>query len=80
MKNYLKNMLLIGTLFLVGCSSLIQKKENASIIIKNGTVLTMDKNNKVINNGVVIIKDNKIISVGNKELLKVYSAKKNNRC
>ncbi|MBC2852721.1 amidohydrolase [Cetobacterium sp. 2G large] len=69
-------MLLIGTLFLVGCSSLIQKKENASIIIKNGTVLTMDKNNKVINNGVVIIKDNKIISVGNKELLKVYSAKK----
>ncbi|WP_211231184.1 amidohydrolase [Cetobacterium somerae] len=76
MKNYLKNMLLIGTLFLVGCSSLIQKKENASIIIKNGTVLTMDKNNKVINSGVVIIKDNKIISVGNKELLKVYSAKK----
>ncbi|ERT68159.1 hypothetical protein HMPREF0202_01955 [Cetobacterium somerae ATCC BAA-474] len=75
-KNYLKNMLLIGTLFLVGCSSLIQKKENASIIIKNGTVLTMDKNNKVINSGVVIIKDNKIISVGNKELLKVYSAKK----
>ncbi|MHA4990699.1 amidohydrolase [Cetobacterium somerae] len=69
-------MLLIGTLFLVGCSSLIQKKENASIIIKNGTILTMDKNNKVINNGVVIIKDNKIISVGNKELLKVYSAKK----
>ncbi|MGL5663808.1 MAG: hypothetical protein ACRCW8_08535, partial [Cetobacterium sp.] len=60
MKNYLKNMLLIGTLFLVGCSSLIQKKENASIIIKNGTILTMDKNNKVINNGVVIIKDNKI--------------------
>lgn len=69
-------MLLIGTLFLVGCSSLIQKKENASIIIKNGTILTVDKNNKVINNGVVIIKDNKIISVGNKELLKVYSAKK----
>ncbi|MGL4633243.1 MAG: amidohydrolase [Cetobacterium sp.] len=76
MKNYLKNMLLIGTLFLVGCSSLIQKKENASIIIKNGTILTMDKNNKVINNGVVIIKDNKIISVGNEELLKIYSAKK----
>ncbi|WP_291942919.1 amidohydrolase [Cetobacterium sp.] len=76
MKNYLKNMLLIGTLFLVGCSSLIQKKENASIIIKNGTILTMDKNNKVINNGVVIIKDNNIISVGNEELLKIYSAKK----
>ncbi|MGL4787083.1 MAG: amidohydrolase [Cetobacterium sp.] len=76
MKNYLKNMLLIGTLFLVGCSSLIQKKENASIIIKNGTILTMDKNNKVITNGVVIIKDNKIISVGNEELLKIYSAKK----
>lgn len=76
MKNYLKNMLLIGTLFLVGCSSLIQKKESASIIIKNGTILTMDKNNKVINNGVVVIKDNKIISVGTEELLKIYSANK----
>ncbi|WP_257164116.1 amidohydrolase [Cetobacterium somerae] len=76
MKNYLKNMLLIGTLFLVGCSSLIQKKESTSIIIKNGTILTMDKNNKVINNGVVVIKDNKIISVGTEELLKIYSANK----
>ncbi|MCQ9628067.1 amidohydrolase [Cetobacterium somerae] len=69
-------MLLIGTLFLVGCSSLIQKKESTSIIIKNGTILTMDKNNKVINNGVVVIKDNKIISVGTEELLKIYSANK----
>lgn len=76
MKNYLKNAVLLGTLFLVGCSSLIQKKESASIIIKNGTILTMDKNNNVINNGVVVIKDNKIISVGNKNLLNTYSAPK----
>lgn len=76
MKNYLKNAVLLGTLFLVGCSSLIQKKESASIIIKNGTILTMDKNNNVINNGIVVIKDNKIISVGNKNLLNTYSAPK----
>lgn len=76
MKNYLKNAVLLGTLFLVGCSSLIQKKESASIIIKNGTILTVDKNNNVINNGVVVIKDNKIISVGNKNLLNTYSAPK----
>lgn len=76
MKNYLKNTILLGSLFLLGCSSLTEKKENASIIIKNGTILTMNTNNSVINNGVVIIRDNKIISVGNEELLKSYSAKK----
>ncbi len=76
MKNYLRNTVLLGSLFLVGCSSLVERKESASIIIKNGTVLTMDENNKVINDGVVIIKDNKIISVGNEDLLKKYSAKK----
>lgn len=76
MKNYLRNTVLLGSLFLVGCSSLVERKESASIIIKNGTVLTMDENNKVINDGVVIIKGNKIISVGNEDLLKKYSAKK----
>lgn len=76
MKNYLRNTVLLGSLFLVGCSSLVERKESASIIIKNGTVLTMDENNKVINDGVVIIKNNKIISVGNEDLLKKYSAKK----
>ncbi|MDX8336158.1 amidohydrolase [Candidatus Cetobacterium colombiensis] len=76
MKNYLKNTFILGTLFLFGCSSLTEKKESASIIIKNGTILTMDKNNTVIENGVIIIKNEKIISIGKDELLKKYSTTK----
>ena len=63
-------------MFFVGCTSLVERKEEASIIIKNGTVLTMNEKRDVIENGVVVIKNNKIISVGDEELLKQYSAKK----
>ncbi|WP_291255255.1 amidohydrolase [Fusobacterium sp.] len=76
MKKYLKNVILIGSLFLVGCTSLVERKEEASIIIKNGTVLTMNEGRDIVENGVVVIKDNKIISVGNEDLLERYSAKK----
>lgn len=76
MKKYLKNVILIGSLFLVGCTSLVERKEEASIIIKNGTVLTMNEGRDILENGVVVIKDNKIISVGNEDLLERYSAKK----
>lgn len=76
MKKHLGNAVILGSLILVGCSSTNLKKENASIIIKNGTILTMDTNNNVIQNGVVVIKDNKILSVGDNELLKKYSAGK----
>ena len=77
MKDYLKKVLLVaGSLLVLGCSSITERKESASIIIKNGTVLTMNENREVLENGVVVIKDNKIISVGDEELLKRYSAKK----
>ena len=76
MKKYLKNLVLVGSLFFVGCTSLVERKEEASIIIKNGTVLTMNEKRDVIENGVIVIKNNKIISVGDEELLKQYSAKK----
>lgn len=76
MKKYLKVSILMGALFFVGCESFVKEKEKATIIIKNGTVLTMDKNNSVIKNGVIIVKDNKIVSVGKDDLLEKYSAKK----
>lgn len=79
MKNYLKKIVLLGSLFVVGCSSLIEKseqKEQVSIIIKNGTILTMNNKREVIENGVIIIKNNNIISVGNEELLEKYKAHK----
>lgn len=79
MKNYFKKAILLGSLFIVGCSSLVEKtkqKEQVSIIIKNGTILTMNDKREVLENGVIIIKDNKIISVGNEELLEKYRASK----
>ncbi|MGL5124593.1 MAG: amidohydrolase, partial [Fusobacteriaceae bacterium] len=79
MKNYLKKSILLGSLFILGCSSLIEKsekREQVSIIIKNGTLLTMNEKREVIENGVIIIKNNKIISVGNEELLEKYVATK----
>lgn len=76
MKNYLKKTLLLVILFLTGCSFSFEEKASSSIIITNGTVLTIDKDNRVIHNGVVVIKDNKIISVGDATLLKKYSAAK----
>ncbi|MGL4269067.1 MAG: amidohydrolase [Plesiomonas sp.] len=76
MKHYFKKTLILSMFVLAGCSSLTDQRESASIMIKNGTVLTMDQNNTVINNGVVLIRDNKIVSVGDATLLNRYRADK----
>ncbi|AXA33754.1 amidohydrolase [Francisella adeliensis] len=49
-------------------------KVKASIIIKNGLILTMDKDYKIINDGVVVISGTKIVAVGNKNLINKYKA------
>ncbi|WP_273804512.1 amidohydrolase [Providencia rettgeri] len=46
----------------------------ADIMIVDGTVLTMDAKNRIIENGTVVIKENKIIAVGGPELTKDYHA------
>jgi cytosine/adenosine deaminase-related metal-dependent hydrolase len=77
MKKYLKKLVLLSGLLLMGCTALEKSQSyNSSIIIKNGNILTMDSEKNIIQNGVVVIKDNKIVSVGNEELLKQYSAPK----
>ena len=43
-----------------------------SLIIKNGLVLTMNHDYQVIKDGVVIIAGNKIIDIGNSDLLNKY--------
>ena len=48
----------------------------ADLIIVDGTVLTIDANNQVIENGTVVIDKNKIIAVGGPELATQYIAKK----
>ena len=46
----------------------------ADLIIKNGTVLTMNSDKDVIQAGVVVIKDKRIVAVGSNELLATYSS------
>lgn len=48
----------------------------ADLMIVDGTILTMDAHNKVIENGTVVIDKNKIVAVGGPELTKQYTAKK----
>lgn len=52
------------------------KSYNADIIIKNGTIVTVDSNNTIIEKGALVILDNKIIDIGKTDaLLQKYTAK-----
>jgi len=48
-----------------------------SILIQNGTILTLDKNNRIIKNGSVFIDEGKIIDIGKKdEIIKKHKPEK----
>ncbi len=51
-------------------------KEKMDLIIKNGTILTMNSKLDIIEDGVIVVEKNKIVEVGDKKLLKKYSSKK----
>jgi len=51
-------------------------KERVSLIVKNGQILTMNEEKDIIEDGVIIVDDNRILKVGGEELLKEYRAKK----
>ncbi|ANU35988.1 amidohydrolase [Vibrio scophthalmi] len=65
----------IITLALSGCAQ-FAPSYNADLIITNGEVLTIDGNMSVIENGVVVVKDDKIIAVGEAVLAEQYRAPK----
>ncbi|UJF17975.1 amidohydrolase [Vibrio sp. SS-MA-C1-2] len=65
---------IISTLLLGGCSTL-STNYNADLVIKNGQILTINNDKETFKNGVVVIKDDKIIAVGDQALLKQYQAK-----
>ena len=72
----MKYILLLSCLSLVtSCANIetTQKKE-VSIIIKNGTVLTMNQTKQIISNGVVVIIGNKIVDIGSSDILSKYHA------
>lgn len=50
--------------------------ENVDLLIKNATVLTMDENKNVYENGLVAVKENKIVAVTDGGDLKEFEAKK----
>ena len=53
------------------------EKKSIELLIDNGTVVTIDKDRRVIRHGAVAIKKNKIKEVGKARLLKAkYSAKR----
>ena len=49
---------------------------DVSLVIKNGQVLTMDEHRTLIENGVVVINNDKIVAVGDETLLSRYHAEK----
>lgn len=71
-----KSILILSLLLMWGCSQPDGSSNSmpADLIIKNGTVLTMNADKDVIQAGVVVIKDKRIVAVGSDELLATYSS------
>lgn len=71
-------VLSISAVLLSGCGTTAKQKEyNADLIINNGQVLTVNADMEVIDDGVVVVKNDKIIAVGDEKLLEQYYAPKN---
>lgn len=67
----------ISTVLLAGCGSTVATQTyNADLIITNGQVLTINSEMDVIEDGVVVVKDDQIIAVGNEDLITQYRAEK----
>jgi cytosine/adenosine deaminase-related metal-dependent hydrolase len=67
----------ISAVLLSGCGVATEKqKYNADVIINNGQILTVNSAMKVIDDGVVVIKNDEILAVGTVELLNQYQAPK----
>ncbi|WP_413491822.1 amidohydrolase [Morganella psychrotolerans] len=64
----------VVTLLAAACS--VYATTPADLMITDGTVLTMNPENQVIEHGTVVISANKIIAVGGPELADKYQAKK----
>ncbi len=54
----------------------VKASKKVDLIVKNGIVLTMNGKKEILDNGVVVVKGNKIVEVGDKKILKKYSSKK----
>lgn len=51
-------------------------RERVSLIVKNGQILTMNEEKDIIEGGVIVVDNDRILKIGGEELLKEYRAKK----
>jgi len=74
----MKKLLLLGSIVSLFAFNKVEIKatEKVDLIVKNGIVLTMNREKEILDNGVIIVKGNKIVEVGDKKILKKYSSKK----
>ena len=81
-KKIIYNFLSINLCLLAGWSTIFaqessnSKKEIVDLMIINAIVLTMNHNKTIHEDGVVVVKDNKIIAIGDHSLTKRYKAVK----
>ncbi|WEM44772.1 amidohydrolase (plasmid) [Photobacterium sp. DA100] len=72
--------IITSALLLAGCSTVAEPQAesqyNASLIITNGQVLTINDEKDVIENGVIVIENDTIVAVGDASLLSRYQAPK----
>lgn len=69
-------ILMLAMVVLGGCVSRnALNTKDADMVIKNGTILTMNDEREVISEGVVVVNGNRIVEVGGAELADEYSAK-----
>ncbi|USD64680.1 amidohydrolase [Vibrio sp. SCSIO 43136] len=72
----LKHSLMASALTLAGLfSASALAAKSADILITDATVLTMDAERTIYEHGTVVVKDNKIVAVGDASLAKQYKAK-----
>ncbi|AIS57752.1 amidohydrolase [Vibrio coralliilyticus] len=64
----------IAATFLSGCAQLAPENQ-VDLMITNGQVLTINADMDVIDNGVVVVKDDTIVAIGGQELQDQYHAK-----
>ncbi len=74
----MKKLLLLGSIVSLFAFNNVEVRaaKKVDLIVKNGIVLTMNGEKEILDDGVVVVKGNKIIEVGDKEILKKYSSKK----
>jgi cytosine/adenosine deaminase-related metal-dependent hydrolase len=71
-------LLIICCLLFTGiCISQDKKTQtNADLMITHAQILTMDKDKKVYENGVIVVKDNRILAIGDNTIASQYKTKK----